>query len=229
GRFHGSHSPNLTLYSITREETARMARTQSSTSFSLRGALYRAGAILFALTVLTSVAAWAAPPQRGHARATRSGGNSGPVAPIAGLALPPANATLDGYYAFQTLAVVGNAADGSASDLTENATFSSSNPGVVRIGRDGVAYPVRDGTAEVIASVGGRSARARFTVRNFRTNANLTFENAITPILVKNGCVGSACHGAPNGQAGFKLSFFGYEAQKDWEAIVKGSNGRRID
>jgi hypothetical protein len=206
-----------------------MVRTQSSNSFSLKGALYRGGVILLALTILTSAVAWAAPPQRSHARAARGGGSSSPVAPITTLALQPANATLDGSYAFQTLAVVGNAADGSARDLTESATFSSSNPGVVRIGKDGVAYPVSDGAADVVASVGGRSARARFTVRNFRTNANLTFENAITPILVKNGCVGSACHGAPNGQAGFKLSFFGYEAQKDWEAIVKGDKGRRID
>ena len=78
-------------------------------------------------------------------------------------------------------------------------------------------------------SLNGHTAKAHLVVKNSKTDANLGFETAITPILVKNGCTGSACHGAPQGQGGLKLSFFGYEAQKDWDTIVKGESGRRID
>lgn len=176
---------------------------------------------------IVSLAA-AAPPK--HKKA--AGSSAGAIhssAPVAGIALQPAAATLDGSYSFQTLVVVGTAPDGSARDLTENATFASSNPGVVRIGKDNVAYPVSDGTAEVTASVGGHTSRTKLVVKNTKTNANLSFETAITPILVKNGCAGSACHGAPEGQGKFKISFFGYEAKKDWETIVKGEGGRRVN
>jgi hypothetical protein len=151
------------------------------------------------------------------------------LAPLKAVQLEPAQATLDGSYAFQTLAAVGVAADGSQRDLSENAVFTSSNSGVIRIGKDNIAYPVADGTAEISVTVAGQTAKAKFVVKNARTNADLSFENAITPILVKNGCVGSACHGTQEGRGGLKLSFFGYEPTKDYEAIVKGSHGRRID
>jgi hypothetical protein len=150
------------------------------------------------------------------------------LAPLTGLNAYPSEATLDGSYSFQTILAVGKAQDGSERDLTETATLTSSNPSVVRIGADKIAYPVHDGTAEVTVSAGGRAAKVKFLVKNTKTNANLAFETAITPILVKNGCAGSGCHGAPNGRGGLKLSFFGYESEKDWEAIVKANGGRRI-
>jgi hypothetical protein len=145
------------------------------------------------------------------------------------LDVQPKEATLDGSYSFQTLVAVGKAADGSERDLTEAATYSSSNPSVIRVEKSGVAYPVSDGTATVKISAGGHTAQVKLTARNTKTNNRLFFETAITPILIKGGCTGSGCHGAPNGQAGFKLSFFGYETDKDWTAIVKGNNGRRLN
>ena len=180
---------------------------------------------------LSALALWgtgshAAPAARKAAPASAS---SAALAPIKNVVLEPAQATLDGSYAFQTLAAVGQATDGSQRDLTEGATFSSSNPGVVRIDKDGVAYPVSDGSAEITVNAGGHAAKAKLTVKNSKTDANLGFETAITPILVKNGCTGSACHGAPQGQGGMKFSFFGYEAQKDWDTIVRGANGKRVD
>ncbi len=205
-----------------------MTPTRTSALRSLSKKSVWAGRLSGILLLLVGAAASATakPPHRSQ---PTPGPAHGPAAPLVSLSLQPPTATLDGSYSFQTLAVVGSAADGSARDLTDSATFASSNPGVVRIGKDGIAYPVSDGAADVTASIGGRTARAHLTVKNFRTNADLSFENAITPILVKYGCTGSACHGAPNGQAGFKLSFFGYEPQKDWEAIVKAGNGHRLD
>ena len=45
--------------------------------------------------------------------------------------------------------------------------------------------------------------------------------NDIVPIFTKFGCAGSNCHGSIRGQAGFKLSLFGYEPDLDYNAIVK--------
>jgi len=57
----------------------------------------------------------------------------------------------------------------------------------------------------------------------------LSFVKDIVPIFTKSGCANSNCHGSIRGQAGFKLSLFGYEPDLDYEAIVKAQDGRRID
>jgi hypothetical protein len=146
----------------------------------------------------------------------------------ASLALLPGSAVIDGSYGYQTLAVIRTAPDGSQLDVTSQAALSSSAPGVLKIsGR--TALPVSDGQAEVTAVFGGQSARARLTVRNAKTDAGLTFNNDITPIFIKHGCNGAACHGGPNGQGGLKLSLFGYDAKDDREAIWSGDKGRRIN
>ena len=56
-----------------------------------------------------------------------------------------------------------------------------------------------------------------------------SFANDIVPILTRSGCANSNCHGSIRGQAGFKLSLFGYEPELDYDAIVRDANGRRID
>ncbi len=56
-----------------------------------------------------------------------------------------------------------------------------------------------------------------------------SFVNDIVPIFTKSGCANSNCHGSMHGQAGFKLSLFGYEPELDYQALTKDSNGRRID
>src|SRR5215510_3277129 len=57
----------------------------------------------------------------------------------------------------------------------------------------------------------------------------LSFVKDIVPIFTKAGCANSNCHGSIRGQAGFKLSLFGYEPDLDYEAIVKAQDGRRIN
>jgi len=57
----------------------------------------------------------------------------------------------------------------------------------------------------------------------------LSFVKDIVPIFTKSGCANSNCHGSIRGQAGFKLSLFGYEPDLDYEAIVKAQDSRRIN
>jgi hypothetical protein len=57
----------------------------------------------------------------------------------------------------------------------------------------------------------------------------LSFVKDIVPIFTKSGCANSNCHGSIRGQAGFKLSLFGYEPDLDYDAIVKALDGRRIN
>src|SRR5436305_7739143 len=57
----------------------------------------------------------------------------------------------------------------------------------------------------------------------------VSFRNAVQPILAKFGCSSGACHGAAAGKNGFKLSLRGYDDDGDWRAITRHSLGRRIN
>jgi hypothetical protein len=57
----------------------------------------------------------------------------------------------------------------------------------------------------------------------------LSFVRDIQPILTKSGCNGGSCHAkAVTGQRGFRLSLLGFEAEEDYESIVKQGKGRRV-
>ena len=56
-----------------------------------------------------------------------------------------------------------------------------------------------------------------------------SFNADVMPVLTKIGCNGGSCHGALNGQNGFKLSLFGYEPDEDYEMIVHKHDGRRVN
>jgi hypothetical protein len=54
------------------------------------------------------------------------------------------------------------------------------------------------------------------------------FELDVQPILSKAGCNSGACHGKARGQNGFALSLLGFDADTDYDAIVKNARGRRV-
>jgi len=62
------------------------------------------------------------------------------------------------------------------------------------------------------------------------TDASLVrkFELDIQPILTARGCNSGPCHGKARGQNGFALSLLGFDANMDYDAIVKNSRGRRL-
>ncbi len=124
--------------------------------------------------------------------------------------------------------VTGYYADGSVRDLTRDASYSISDPGVLKQAGRGLFEAAAEGVAKVAARVGGLSAEAAVVV-NPPVATAWDFAADIAPIFSKLGCNNSNCHGAINGQNGFKLSLFGYDPDEDYEAVVKRSNGRRVN
>jgi hypothetical protein len=59
-------------------------------------------------------------------------------------------------------------------------------------------------------------------------SSNLDFANDIAPIFTKLACNSGGCHGKSTGRGGFKLSLFGFEPDQDFDAISRGSRGRRV-
>jgi hypothetical protein len=57
----------------------------------------------------------------------------------------------------------------------------------------------------------------------------VSFVNDVVPVLTKAGCNAGVCHAkAGGGQKGFHLSLLGFEAEEDYEHIVKENRGRRL-
>ncbi len=59
------------------------------------------------------------------------------------------------------------------------------------------------------------------------TVEKVDFERHIMGLLGKMGCNASSCHGSFKGQAGFRLSLFGHDLEKDYAALT--GDGRRIN
>lgn len=59
--------------------------------------------------------------------------------------------------------------------------------------------------------------------------SDVSFVNDVVPVLTKAGCNAGVCHAkAGGGQNGFQLSLLGFEAQEDYEHLVKEDRGRRL-
>lgn len=82
--------------------------------------------------------------------------------------------------------------------------------------------------ALVLFSAAG-SARADVTLPGDKKIATVDFERHIMGILGRAGCAGGSCHGSFQGKGGFRLSLFGFDPEKDFIAITRDSNARRIN
>jgi hypothetical protein len=143
--------------------------------------------------------------------------------------LEPSNPIIFGANLTQTLIVSGKYSDGSLRDLTRQASFKSSDPAVATVDPSGTVKAIKNGLAWITAKVGRLSVREAIRVQLADQKRAISFVNDIAPIFTRLGCSSSSCHGALNGQHGFKLSLFGYEPETDYKAVVEASDGRRIN
>lgn len=143
------------------------------------------------------------------------------------ISILPSRITLSGRNAKQTLVVERRQNGELIGQITNRVAFQSSNPKVVRV-ENGVAIPIGNGTADVIATANGRAATAEVTVTGFDKQAAWSFRNHVQSVLTKAGCNSGACHGAAAGKNGFKLSLRGYDPVADFNTITRQARGRRV-
>jgi hypothetical protein len=113
-------------------------------------------------------------------------------------------------------------------DVTREAKFSIGSPAVARVDSQGRVAPLADGATELIVAWGGTTRKIPLTVAKFSEPVPVSFDHEVIPVLTKSRCNSGGCHGKAEGQAGFKLSLFGFDAAADYEAIVRAGRGRRI-
>ncbi len=141
----------------------------------------------------------------------------------------PSNPLLFGKGARQQLLAVARYADGSSRDVTAEAHFRSDKPAVASVDAQGVVQAGANGGAVIHAAFQGLDAATTALVQRAEKPPAPSFAADVLPVLTKIGCNGGSCHGALNGQNGFKLSLFGYEPDADYEMIVRKHDGRRLN
>ncbi len=139
----------------------------------------------------------------------------------------PLKVMLSGPTARQPLLVEARRGDDFAGETTSGIEWSSSDPKVVTV-KDGVAAPVGNGRAMLMAKVGSQTAAAEVTVTGIDKPVVVSFRNQVQAVLAKAGCNSGACHGAAAGKNGFKLSLRGFDADADWFTITRQARGRRV-
>ncbi len=149
----------------------------------------------------------------------------------ASLTITPAECTIGGADQAQRVLVTGPAKDKSDDrqfDYSRKATYTSSDAKVATVSADGFVTPVGNGTCAINAVVGGQSATAKVTVKDFDVTPPVSFRNQIVPVFTKLGCNSGGCHGKQSGQNGFKLSLLGFDPEFDYNALVNEARGRRV-
>ncbi len=156
--------------------------------------------------------------------------SAGFAADASALIIEPARLELRGNFAEGQLLV--RSAAGSADtaiDLTGDTQYRSADPGVAQVTAAGRVIPLRDGVTSIEVQFGNDKASIPVTVSNVVEHPRIDFLDQVRPVLTKAGCALGACHAAQYGQGGFKLSVFGFDPPADRMAMVRDSQGRRIN
>src|SRR5204862_3194033 len=88
---------------------------------------------------------------------------------------------------------------------------------------------VGNGETKITVAVNESRVEVPVTVRGVVEQPHVGFSESIRPILNKAGCAMAACHAAQHGKGGFKLSVFGFEPEKDRDAMARDAVSRRAD
>jgi Protein of unknown function (DUF1549)/Protein of unknown function (DUF1553) len=72
-------------------------------------------------------------------------------------------------------------------------------------------------------------ARAAMSVPGQSPLQTVDFERHVVALFSKAGCNNGSCHGSFQGKGGFRLSLFGYDADKDFAAVTREAGGRRVN
>ncbi len=144
------------------------------------------------------------------------------------LVVYPSDIVLADSLSRQQLVVTGTGGQASTRDWTHHARITSANPQVAQV-RDGVVYPIADGESEIVVEVGSSRQVIPVHVSNRTTARKVEFESEALVALSKQGCNSGACHGAPSGKGGFRLSLRAFDMKLDQLTLIREDFGRRVN
>ena len=151
----------------------------------------------------------------------------GPVF-AAGLIVSPQSVVLESPESSQQLIASIDTEKGVRRDVTREVEYRVADSSIVTVEKGGLLRPKAEGRTEVTVIWFGQITKVPVEVRKLKQPDPVSFRNEVTPILTKAGCNSGGCHGKAEGQNGFKLSIFGFDAESDFASLTKESRGRRV-
>jgi hypothetical protein len=73
------------------------------------------------------------------------------------------------------------------------------------------------------------AAEAAVKLPTGETVEKVDFERHVMGVFGRMGCNSGSCHGSFQGKGGFRLSLFGYDPERDYQALTHEAQGRRLD
>ncbi|MGH7173987.1 MAG: DUF1549 and DUF1553 domain-containing protein [Gemmataceae bacterium] len=92
-----------------------------------------------------------------------------------------------------------------------------------------VACISRIGSLFILLALVVPSARAAVKLPGGETVEKVDFERHVMGVFGRMGCNSGSCHGSFQGKGGFRLSLFGYDPAKDYLALTREAEGRRLN
>jgi WD40 repeat protein/mono/diheme cytochrome c family protein len=149
-------------------------------------------------------------------------------AKVTALCVQPSEVRLIGKYDYVQLLVTAKLDNGDHIDATRMVESKLSGE-VAEFARGGVVRPKTDGTADLLLTLDGQTARVPVTVADTGLGVHADFVRDVMPLLSRLGCNAGTCHGAQAGKNGFKLSLRGYDPLHDVRALTDDLASRRVN
>lgn len=150
------------------------------------------------------------------------------VARTAKLQIYPPEVRLHAGGEGQSILVIATDEEGVSREVTTEATVTFRPGSSVTFSKPRTVRAAEPGNSTLQVTFDGASAEAPVAILPVK-HRELSFINDMVPLFTRADCANSNCHGSVRGQKGFKLSLFGSDPEFDYEAIVKLSDGRRVD
>jgi mono/diheme cytochrome c family protein len=141
----------------------------------------------------------------------------------------PGSYSLETKRDFHRVVVLATFQDATTKDVTAVSDLKIADSKIAML--DGLTLkPVADaGSTELIASIGGQTAKASVTVKDGTKDRTVSFRLDCMPVFMRGGCNQGGCHGAARGKDGFRTSLFGMDPAGDFIRITREMPGRRIN
>lgn len=146
----------------------------------------------------------------------------------ADLEVKPGEVFLDAPEASQQVVVWKTIGDSRRVDMTRQASIRVHPPNIAFVDQRGLVRPRQNGTGTLVITVDDCEASIPLAVVKQEAPDPISFRREVIPILTKARCNSGGCHGKAEGQNGFKLTIFGFDALSDYDAIVRETRGRRV-
>ena len=141
----------------------------------------------------------------------------------------PDKVSLETKRDFHRIVVFATFADATTRDVTAFANLRMADAKIAQLDGYSVHATADSGQTEVVADLGGLTARAPVAVKDGQKDRAISFRLDVMPVFMRSTCNSGGCHGAARGKDGFRLSLFGMDPDGDYLRLTRELVGRRIN